>query len=61
MASQGLQKTRDVLAYSGQRAPFDGVIGKRHLDNHEFVLPGVKVLTLHQPERLNVVIDVPER
>ncbi len=61
MASQGLQKARDALTYSELRAPFDGVIGKRHIDNHEFVLPGVKVLTLHQPERLNVVIDVPER
>ncbi|EKP0262613.1 efflux RND transporter periplasmic adaptor subunit [Aeromonas sobria] len=61
LATQGLQKARDALAYSELRAPFDGVIGKRHIDNHEFVLPGIKVLTLHQPDQLNVVIDVPER
>lgn len=58
---QSLAKAEDALGYSELRAPFDGVIGQRFLDEHEQTAPGQPVLSLHQPSILEAVVDVPEQ
>ena len=58
---QSLAKAEDALGYSELRAPFDGVIGQRFLDEHEQTAPGVPVFSLHQPSVLEAVVDVPEQ
>ncbi|MEG3027991.1 MAG: efflux RND transporter periplasmic adaptor subunit, partial [Aeromonas sp.] len=58
---QSLAKAEDALGYSELRAPFDGVIGQRFIDEHEQTAPGVPVLSLHQPRILEAVVDVPEQ
>lgn len=57
---QNLQKAQDALSYTELKAPFEGIIGKRFNEKFEQVAPGVPVFTLHQPEQLQAVIDVPE-
>ncbi|MGY3943432.1 efflux RND transporter periplasmic adaptor subunit [Aeromonas tecta] len=58
---QSLAKAEDALGYSELRAPFDGMIGQRFIDEHEQTAPGVPVLSLHQPKILEAVVDVPEQ
>ncbi|WP_349917868.1 efflux RND transporter periplasmic adaptor subunit [Aeromonas veronii] len=58
---QSLAKAEDALGYSELRAPFDGVIGQRFIDEHEQTAPGVPVFSLHQPSVLEAVVDVPEQ
>ena len=60
VVSQNLQRANDALAYSELKAPFDGVIAKHHVEAFEQVVPGLPVFTLHQPNLLDVEIDVPE-
>ncbi len=43
------------------RAPFDGVIVKRHVDRGEWLSPGSAVATLANSDVLDVVVEVPER
>lgn len=61
MLQQSLKKAQDSLRYSSLRAPFDGVIGQRFVDEHEQTAPGVSVMSIHQPNSLEAVVDVPER
>lgn len=61
MLQQSLGKAEDALGYSELRAPFDGMIGQRFIDEHEQTAPGVPVISLHQPETLEAVVDVPEQ
>lgn len=60
LVSQSLKKAQDALRYTELTAPYDGVVGKTFVDQHEQVNVGTKILTIHRPERLNAVVDVPE-
>jgi RND family efflux transporter MFP subunit len=42
------------------RAPFDGVIAKRFVDNHEKVQAGQTIVTFFNPTSIDIIIDVPE-
>ena len=61
LAKQDLIKAQDALRYTELKAPFDGVVAKRFIDEHEQSIPGIKVMTIHQPNKLEVVANVPER
>lgn len=61
LLQQSLVKAQDALKYSQLVAPFDGVVAKRFIDNHEQTLPSQKIMTIHQPDKLEVVANVPER
>lgn len=60
VVQQNLNKANDALRYAKLTAPFDGVIGEQRVQSFEQVIPGIPVFTLHKPENLEVVIDVPE-
>ncbi|MBV1839609.1 efflux RND transporter periplasmic adaptor subunit [Photobacterium ganghwense] len=60
MLQQSLKKASDALRYSQLTAPFDGVIGQRFIDEFEQTAPGLSVVSLHQPNQLEAVVDVPE-
>ncbi|GIU53918.1 MULTISPECIES: efflux RND transporter periplasmic adaptor subunit [Shewanella] len=55
-----LQQAKDALRYTELKAPFDGVIGRKQFDNYEQVIPGVAFTTIHQPNSLNAIVDIPE-
>lgn len=61
MLKQALKKAQDSLYYSKLRAPFDGVIGQRFVEEHEQTAPGVSVVSIHQPTNLDAIVDVPEK
>ncbi|MGF1761174.1 efflux RND transporter periplasmic adaptor subunit [Photobacterium sagamiensis] len=60
VVKQNLTKAKDALSYTELTAPFDGVIGQRMRDQFEQATPGLPIFTLHQPQKLQAVIDVPE-
>ncbi|MCE2573459.1 efflux RND transporter periplasmic adaptor subunit [Motilimonas eburnea] len=60
VVEQNLKKAQDALAYTELTAPFDGVIGRRFLEQHEQAGPAIWVFTVHQPTGLEAVVDVPE-
>ncbi|GDY24872.1 efflux RND transporter periplasmic adaptor subunit [Agarivorans sp. Toyoura001] len=60
VVNQNIQRAKDALRYTELRAPFDGVIAQRFVENFEQAVPALRVFTLHKPEQLEAVIDVPE-
>ncbi|MPW27920.1 efflux RND transporter periplasmic adaptor subunit [Agarivorans sp. B2Z047] len=60
VVNQNIQRAKDALRYTELRAPFDGVIAQRFAEEHEQAVPALRVFTLHQPEHLEAVIEVPE-
>lgn len=61
MLKQSLKKAQDALRYTSLKAPFDGVIGQRFVDEHEQTSPGLSVVSIQQPNNLEAVVDVPEK
>jgi len=54
-------QARKNLADTTLRAPFGGVVAVRLVDNHTQVGANQAILQLETPDKLEVVIDVPER
>ncbi len=61
IARAELQAREKAVADTVLRAPFDGVVAARHLENHERVTAGQAVISLQDTSRIEVVIQVPER
>ena len=53
--------TRESLADTRIKAPFDGLIGERHVDAGEWVKAGTALAPLVQVERLKIAFTVPEQ
>ncbi len=60
LVRQSLKKAQDALRYTELTAPYDGVVGQTFVEQHELVNAGMPIVTIHQPELLNAIIDVPE-
>lgn len=58
--TQNLQKAQDALSYTELKAPFNGVIGSQFQETFEQTSPGISLFSLHQPNELKAVVDVPE-
>lgn len=59
-ASAELAGAEARLSFTRVVSPISGVIEKRLQDGGDRVLPGQPLLLLYQPERLEIVVDVPE-
>ncbi|MBY6186700.1 efflux RND transporter periplasmic adaptor subunit [Marinobacter hydrocarbonoclasticus] len=55
-----LEKARDGVRYTELRAPFAGQVGQRYVESHELISEGQPVLSLHTPDALQVVVDLPQ-
>lgn len=60
VVTQNLKKANNALDYTELKAPFSGVIGLQTQQTFEQISPGVGLFSLHQPNELKAVIDVPE-
>ena len=60
VAESKLDSAKQELAYSAIRAPFEGYIVKRHVENFSEVAPRTPALTLMDLDSLVVTIEVPE-
>jgi RND family efflux transporter MFP subunit len=62
VAKADVQKLTEQIAFATVRAPFDGVITRRWVDQGAIIKdPGAILLTVMQIDRVRVLIDVPQR
>ncbi|STO57253.1 efflux RND transporter periplasmic adaptor subunit [Grimontia hollisae] len=59
LARNRVDEARRQLEYTELHAPFDGIIGRKLVDNHIQVQANEPVLTVHDLSDLEVVINVP--
>lgn len=55
-----LKLARQELAYTQLKAPFDGSIGRRDVDNFEEIQPKQAIFQLQNVDQLDVAIDLPK-
>ncbi len=60
-AEAAVAEARNQLAYTYLKASFDGIIGNRYVDNHEFVAAKEKIVYLQDFSRIEILVDLPER
>ena len=58
-AESALQQTRTVAGYAQIRAPFDGVVTARYVDEGTLAAPGAPLVTVEDPSsyRLEITVD----
>jgi RND family efflux transporter MFP subunit len=54
------QAARDNLDYTSLKAPFDGMVTSRYVDNFQDVRAKQKVVRLLDASRIQIVVDIPE-
>lgn len=59
-ADAAVAAAKDQLEYTYLRAPFDGVIARKYVDNYQEVMAKEAVLSLQNLTDVEVLIDVPE-
>jgi RND family efflux transporter MFP subunit len=59
-AKAALAAVKDQLEYTRLKAPFDGVIARKYVDNYQEVLAKEAILSLQNLTSVEVLIDVPE-
>jgi RND family efflux transporter MFP subunit len=55
-----VKAARDSLADTYLRAPFNGVVSKRYVENYQEVRPKETILSIDDVSRVEIVVDVPE-
>lgn len=55
-----VKAARDSLADTSLRAPFDGVVSRRYVENFQEVRPKETILSIDDVSMVEIVVDVPE-
>ena len=59
-ANARLDAARNSLAYTELKAPFNGVIARKHTDNFQEINAKSPIVSLHDMSRINLTINLPE-
>jgi RND family efflux transporter MFP subunit len=59
--TQALDAATTQLAYATVRAPIGGIVVDKLVEEGDLARPGQSLVTLYDPQRLQLVADVPER
>ena len=59
-AQATLNKAREQLAYTVVRAPYSGIVKKRHIEAGELAVPGKPLISGFSLDELRVRVDVPQ-
>lgn len=60
-AEQALEEVRSQLEYAVIRSPIDGVVIDKQVNEGDLARPGVPLVSLYNPDRLQLIASVPER
>jgi len=60
VARAQLEDARNALKDTYLKAPFDGVIAKRYVENYQKVQAKQPIVFLHDIEQIEILVDVPE-
>lgn len=55
-----LKEAQDALVDTELLAPFRGIVARKYVDNFEFVQAKQRIVSFQDPQRIEIVIDVPE-
>ncbi|WP_274141164.1 efflux RND transporter periplasmic adaptor subunit [Enterovibrio qingdaonensis] len=61
LAKNRVEDAKRQLEYTELKAPFDGVIGRKLVDNHVQIQANAPVIVLHDLSDLEVVINIPHK
>ena len=56
-----LANAKQDLSYCTIKAPFDGVVGARYIENNSYISAGTTIANLQDRSKLYFIFDVPER
>lgn len=59
-AQAGVEAAKDQLAYTYLRAPFNGVLAKKYVDNYQEVQAKQAIVSLQNTTNIEVLVDLPE-
>ncbi|MGL4519424.1 MAG: efflux RND transporter periplasmic adaptor subunit [Phocaeicola sp.] len=59
-AKSGYENAQNTLEETKLRAPFDGFIQSKPAENYQRVQPGERIVTLINPDKLEIAFNVPE-
>lgn len=60
LAKNRLEESTRQLEYTQLTAPFDGIVGRKMVDNHIQIQANNPVLTIHNIDKLEVLINIPD-
>ncbi len=61
LAKKRVENAERQLSYTEIKAPFNGIIGRKFVDNHVQIQANAPVLTLHNLNNLEVLVNIPHR
>jgi len=60
IAEAAFKEARTMLSYTSIKAPFDGIITKKHANIGDLATPGTPLLQIESEDQLQVITDIPE-
>lgn len=60
LAKNSLEEATRQLEYTQLNAPFDGIVGRKLVDNHVQIQANQTILTVHNIDQLEVLINIPD-
>lgn len=60
LAKNRLEEATRQLEYTQLNAPFDGIVGRKMVDNHVQIQANQAILTVHNIDKLEVLINIPD-
>jgi len=60
VAKSELDKASDALNDTYLKAPFDGIIGEKFVENYEYVQDKQNILSMNDVSKVEIVVDMPE-
>lgn len=55
-----LQDAQNAVTDTELRAPFNGIVARKYVENHESVQAKQKIVSFQDPQRIEIIIDIPE-
>ncbi|GAK53175.1 efflux transporter, RND family, MFP subunit [Candidatus Moduliflexus flocculans] len=55
-----MQDAQNAVTDTELRAPFNGIVARKYVENHESVQAKQKIVSFQDPQRIEIVVDVPE-
>ncbi|HIF9132280.1 efflux RND transporter periplasmic adaptor subunit [Photobacterium damselae] len=60
LAQNRLEEAKRQLEYTQLKAPFDGIVGRKMVDNHVQIQANMPIIAIHDVQNLEVVINIPD-
>ncbi len=59
-AKANLEMSKTLLSYGKIYSPIDGVVTKKFMEEGNLAAPGMPIITIENPDKLEILVEVPE-